>query len=94
MLTFGEYTTILFNLKGKGAEAKRRLSEIASGTLKNGNIELMRLDAGSFVENPHPPFGVKGTLKDKNLSLNFESLPTTFADGFDGRGSLEAVKVK
>ena len=90
MLTFGEYTTVLFKLKGTGTESKRQLSEIASGTLKNGNIELARLDTGSFVENPHPPFGVKGTLKGKNISLNFDSLPTTFADGFEGKGSLEA----
>lgn len=94
ILTFGDFTTVLFNLKGTGKEAKRKLSETVSGTLKNGNIELARLDAGSFVENPHPPFGVKGMLKGKNLSLNFDSLPTTFADGFEGKGSLEAILVK
>lgn len=94
MLTFGEYTTILFNLKGKGAEQKHKLSEIASGTLKDGNIELMRLDAGTFVQFPRPPLTVKGSLKGKNLSLNFEPLPTNVADGFEGKGSLEAVQIK
>lgn len=95
MMNFGDYATILFDLKGKGAEQKLQLSETASGVLKDGNIELMRLDAGTFVQFPRPPFAVKGTLKGKKLSLNFESLPdTTVDDGFQGKGSLEAIMIK
>jgi hypothetical protein len=94
LLTLGEYSTVWFDLKGTGAEKKRKLSEIASGTLKNGKFELPRLEAGSFVELPRPPFSVTGTLKSKVLSLNFDSLPTNFADGFEGKGKLEAVRAR
>jgi hypothetical protein len=94
LLTFGEYSTIWFDLKGKGTEKKRKLSDIASGTLKIGKFELPRLDAGSFVELPRPPFEVIGTLKSKVLSLNFNSLPTNLADGFEGKGKLEAIRLK
>lgn len=94
LLTSGDYVSVWFDLKGKGADQTRKLSAIASGTFKNGNLEIERLDAGNFVEMPHPPFLVKGMLKDKTLSLNFEPLPTNVADGYEGRGSLEAVRIK
>lgn len=94
VLTFGEYITAWFDLKGIGTEEKRRLFAMASGTLKNGNIELARLDAGSFVDSPRPPYSVKGILKIKNLSLNFEPLPTNVSDGYEGKGSLEAEMAK
>ncbi len=93
LLTFGDYVSVWFDLKGKGAERKRRLSEMASGVLKKGKIELARLDAGSFSDSPRPPFEVKGTLKSKILSLNFEPLPTNVADGYAGKGSLEAIRM-
>lgn len=93
MLTFGDYVTMLFDLKGKGQ--KLNLSEISSGTLKDGSIDISRLDSGSFVQFPRPPFSVKGTLKNKILSLKFESQQeTNFADGFVGKGSLEAIQIK
>ena len=94
IITFGDYVTVLFDLKGKGTEQNRKLAEIASGTLKNGNILLSRLDAGSFVENPNPPFMVKGIMKDKQLSLNFEPLSSNIADGFRGKGNLTASLIK
>ncbi len=94
LITFGDEATFWFDLKGQGAEQKRRLSEMASGTLKNGKIELARLDAGSFSDRPRPPFEVEGTLKSKVLSLSFEPLPTNVADGYAGKGSLAAIRMK
>lgn len=94
LLTFGEYISGWFDLKGKGAEQKRRLFELTSGSSKSGNIEFARLDAGSFVDPPRPPFAVKGTLNGKILLLNFEPLPTNVADGYEGKGNLEAVMMK
>jgi hypothetical protein len=94
LFTYGDYATVWFDLRGKGQDRRRSLSDISSGTLKNGQLALPRLDAGSFIEFPHPPFGVVGTLKNKTLSLNFKSLPTSFADGYEGWGSLEAVRIK
>lgn len=94
LITFGGDATFWFDLKGRGPEQKRRLFEMASGTLKNGKIELARLDPGSFSERPRPPFEVEGTLKSKGLSLSFEPLATNVADGFAGKGSLTAIRMR
>jgi hypothetical protein len=94
VLSFGDYATLTFNLAGKGAEKKRALTETASGSLEKAKIQLARLDAGSFSENPKPPLKVSGTITDKKLSLVFEPLPTIVADGFQARGKIEAAKAK
>ncbi|MBX7171765.1 MAG: protease complex subunit PrcB family protein [Pyrinomonadaceae bacterium] len=94
ILTFGDYVSVWFDLKGKGTAQKRRLLTTASGVLKNGNLTIEIVEPGSFVEMPRPPFLAQGTLNEKSLSLNFEPTPTNVADGYEGRGSLEAVQVK
>ena len=94
VLTFGDLATFTFDLCGKGTDAKRKLAETASGILKDGKISLARLDAGSFSDNPHPPFLVAGTLINAKLTLIFEPLPTNIADGYQGQGNLEANKAR
>lgn len=94
VLTFGDHQTYVFNLSGKGSESGRKISETASGVIKEGGLEIARLDAGTFADAPHPPLKVTGTTTDKKLALNFESLPPTVADGFTAGGKLEAVKIK
>jgi hypothetical protein len=91
VLIYENLATFVFDLIGKETEAKRQLAETASGTLKDGKINLARLDAGSFADNPHPPFAVAGTLINSKLTLTFEPLPTNIADGYIGRGNLEAI---
>jgi hypothetical protein len=93
VMTFSDYTTFVFNLSGKGENKTKLLNETASGTLKKDEINLARLDAGSFADNPKPPMKVIGKL-DKNLSLNFEPLPTIVSDGFEVRGELVANLIK
>lgn len=88
----GDLVTIKFDLSGNGAESGMKLTETASGILKDGKIELSRLDAGSFSENPKPPVKISGSLNENNLDLIFEPLPTDVADGFSFGGKLEAVK--
>lgn len=91
LLTFGDYVTAWFDLKSHGIKEERRLFEATSGIFKYGKFEFTRLDAGSFVDSPHPPFSVKGTFINDILSLNFEPLPVNVADGYEGKGSLEAA---
>lgn len=88
----GELVTLKFALSGKAAEREMNLTETASGILKDGKLELLRLDAGSFSENPKPPVKVSGSINENKLSLIFEPLPTNVADGFSFEGKLEAVK--
>ncbi len=94
VLRSGEYATLVFNLSGKGAEESKKLNATASGTIKDGNVELTRVDAGTFAQTPRPPLKVSGTLENDKLNLAFEPLPTNVADGFQVRGKIEAVKMK
>ncbi len=96
VLTADNFVTLFFDLSGKGEAAERKLNEIASGNLNGGKIELARLEGGSFIEKPHPPLVIKGTLSDAKLSLTFEPGKRDYviSDGFEGRGKLEAEKVK
>ena len=94
VMRFGDYVTLIFNFWGKGADKDKKLTETASGVLKINKIDLARLDAGSFAENPKPPLKVSGTISNDKLSLTFEPLPTNVADGFQARGKIEAVKIK
>ena len=94
VLSFGDYATLIFNLSGKGENKNMRLTETASGMMKEGKINLARLDAGSFSEGPKPPLKVSGMLAGGKLSLTFEPLPTNVADGFQTSGKIEAAKIK
>lgn len=94
VLKHGELITYLFNLSGKGAESSKKLTDAASGVLKEGEVLITQLDAGTFAQMPHPPLKVFGKETDKKLSLIFESLPPTVSDGFMVRGKLEAAAVK
>ena len=94
VLRFGDYATLVFNLLGKGADKNLKLTEIASGTIKNGAFYLARLDAGSFSAGPKPPLKVSGIIADNKLSAALEPLPTRIADGFQVSGTIEAIKIK
>lgn len=94
ILSFGEYATLIFNLSGKGSAKVRRLQETASGSIKKNQINIARLDAGSFSEGPKPPLKVSGAIAGSKLILKFEPLPTIIADGYEARGKIEAVKIK
>lgn len=91
VLSFGDDATLIFDLSGKDTEKARRLNSAASGKIKNGKIDVPRLDAGSLADNPKPPVKVSGTLANNKLNLNFEPLPTNVADGFQVQGKVEAV---
>ncbi len=94
VLSSGDYATFFFNLSGKGSDVRNmRLTDTASGEVKNGKIELARLDAGSFSEGPKPPVKVSGIMSSDKLVLSFEPLPTVVADGFQVGGRVEAVKI-
>ena len=94
VLTYEDKVTYNFNLSGKGADNQLKLSETASGALNAGQLSIAQLEPSTFVEMPHPPVKVTGTATEQKLSLIFESLPARIADGFMGRGKLEAVKIK
>ena len=94
VLIYGDFATLAFNLSGKKQEKSRRLFETATGTLKNGQIQIGRLDAGTFSAGPKPPLRVLGIQTKNKISLTFESLPPTASESFQLAGKIEAVKSK
>jgi len=94
VLSFGNYATLVFNLSTKGADKNMKLTETASGVVKDGKINLARLDAGNFSENPKPPLKVSGVISGDKISLMFEPLPSKIADGFQLGGKIEAARIK
>lgn len=94
VISFENLATLSFNLSGKGTEKSRILSDSASGSLSTGKLNLARLSAGSFAQNPKPPVKVFGTVSKNKLSLTFEPLSTNVADGFQVSGKIDAVRIK
>ena len=89
----GNLATILFDLQSKGGAKERVLRDIASGLVQaDGRIKIDRLGAGSFVDMPADALRVTGLFagNENRISLSFESIPGTIADGYNGRGNLEA----
>lgn len=91
ILRFGDYATLVFDLSG--AEKARALNSVASGTIKEGKIELARVDAGTFAQTPRPPLKVSGTIAADKLTLNFDPRPAVgVSDSFQVHGKIEAAK--
>jgi PrcB C-terminal len=85
--------TFLFDVKGTGGTKPRELKEVATGIVQeNGAVSLARFNAGSLVEPPANLLKAKGqfTAGENELALEFESLPSTVADGYQGKGRLAA----
>jgi hypothetical protein len=85
--------TFIFDVKGTGGTKPRELKEVATGIVQaSGAVSLARFNAGSLVEPPANLLKAKGqfTAEENELTLEFESLPSTVADGYQGRGRLAA----
>ena len=96
IMRHGQFATLFFNLKGKGAEGERALTDAATGTLSpEGNFSLARLDAGSFVPPPSYPLRASGKFTDNEskLLLTFEVMQAKVNDGYGGKGRLEATAI-
>ncbi|HYY58559.1 MAG TPA: protease complex subunit PrcB family protein, partial [Pyrinomonadaceae bacterium] len=86
--------TLVFDLKSAGGTKARELKEAATGVVRAGEeVRLARFNAGSLVEPPANLLSAKGQFSDNEsgLTLAFESLPSTVADGYQGTGRLSAV---
>lgn len=94
VMKFGEYITFAFNLSGKGNEANRRLNEMVSGKISESFATITRLEAGNFMDKPHPPLIVSVAFEANKLSMKFEPGKRDYIvnDGYEGRGSLEAFQ--
>ena len=92
----GGLATFYISLAGSGATTERFLTDFATGTVQaNGQITINKLSAGSFVAAPNSGLKASGTFTadDRKIRLNFNSLPSMVADGYQGEGTLEAELV-
>lgn len=88
--------TFQFDLQSRTETRRRLLKEIASGVVQaDGRVRVDNMGAGSFVDPPADALRAVGLFagNDDKLSLTFESIPGQIADGFNGRGSLNAEAV-
>lgn len=88
------HATFLFDLEGTGEDSSRKLSEMASGAGGESSVTLNRLEAGGFIDRPHPPLVVDVKFRDGKLTMKFEPGKREYVvnDGYEGRGHLEAVR--
>lgn len=93
MMQSGSFVTLFFNANA-AQEKGRQMAETATGSIKENSLSFVRVDAGNLIDNPRPPFKAEGQMSGNRLKLNFEPLPTNVADGYEGKGWLEAVLVK
>ena len=89
----GGLATFNFLLKKAGEANEHILRELATGLVDaNGAITIPKLGAGSLVNQPNSGLQAKGRFADNNsrLLFGFTSLPSMIADGYSGRGNIEA----
>jgi hypothetical protein len=85
--------TFILELQGNDRRKPRVLREVASGVVQSdGRVVLANISAGTLVEMPADLLRatVMLTENESKFSLSFESIPGRIADGFNGRGSLDA----
>lgn len=90
----GKLVSFIFDLKSSGGKKARALQDAATGIVgADGRISGAVVDAGSLVDFPRSPLGIKGNFAENEdkFSLSFESLPSNVADGYSGQGKLEAA---
>lgn len=89
----GNLATFIFDVKGAGGKKPRELKEVTTGIVRaGGEVSLARFNAGSLVEPPANLLKAQGrfTAQENELTLEFESLPSNIADGYQGKGRLAA----
>ncbi|MGI8494249.1 MAG: protease complex subunit PrcB family protein [Pyrinomonadaceae bacterium] len=94
VISHNDLVTYIFDLFGTKTESARKLSSVASGVLKEGIVEITKMEAGNLAEMPRPPLKALGKVESSKISFTFESFPPTVADGFTTRGNVEAVRNK
>ncbi len=94
VMRYKSFATFQFSLTGIGKERDRRLSDTASGLIRDRVIRIPRIDAGSFSDSPHPPLAVVGTFSAAKMSMILSPHETNIADGYRGSGRLKAVKMQ
>ena len=93
----GGLATLWFTIPELGTARNRSFHEVATGVVQtSGQLVINRMSADLLANQPNPGLKATGTFteEESKLSLSFDSLPTVIADGYSGRGSIEAEILK
>ncbi len=87
------FVTAQLLISRSGSESNRRIKELATGFVEpDGTITFFFVPTGNLLDSPSSPLKASGKLTKDSLVLNFESLPWTVSDGFEGKGRIEAKR--
>ncbi|PYS21535.1 MAG: hypothetical protein DMF72_16940 [Acidobacteria bacterium] len=89
--------TFWFTMPAPESAKERSLHDVATGVVQSsGRVVVNKMSADLLVNQPNPGLKAAGafTNGDSKLTLSFDSLPTMIADGYSGRGSIEAEVLK
>lgn len=92
LLQHENLVSLFFDLKEQKEDQQRVLDDIGSGNFAGDAVQMRRIEGGNFIDRPHPPLGVSGTIADGEMVLSFRpgKRPYIVSDGFEGRGELKA----
>jgi len=89
--------TFWFTMPAPESAKERSLHDVTAGLVQSsGQVVVNKMSADLLVNQPNPGLKAAGafTNGDSKLTLSFDSLPTMIADGYSGRGSIEAEILK
>lgn len=85
--------TFWFTMPGSESTKNHSLHDVTTGLVQSsGRVVINKMSADALVNQPTSGLKAIGafTNGEKKLTLTFDSLPTAIADGYSGRGSIEA----
>jgi hypothetical protein len=89
----GNLATFRFSILNSGTSKRRLLIETCTGLIDGENrVRINRMSADSLVAQPNSGLSGTATFSDegRKLTVNLVSRPGFIADGYSGRGTIEA----
>jgi hypothetical protein len=89
----GNLATVRFSLLNSGTSKRRLLVDTCTGLIDGEKkIRISRMSADSFVDPPNSGLSGTATFSDggRKLTVDLLSRPDFIADGYSGRGTIEA----
>jgi hypothetical protein len=90
----GELVTVGFAVVSTGTSRERSLRDVATGVMKENSFDISRMSRGSLVDPPTGDLRVTGRLVETNrLTLDLDTGGAIVPDGYQGKGTIEALMV-
>ena len=95
VITFGEGLATFQFEHLESVDGERKLAETVSGRRSGEGWIVERMEAGNFVERPHPPLRLFARLTGDTLEIKLEPGKRDYVvnDGYEASGELTAKRV-